>query len=141
MVKIIKYLWIALLFITFNSFADGDPYANERNVIVKPDEITVWKEYNGIHVRELPRFQLPNGHFMLDKNNVNYWRDFNDWPCYYLNSWQVAPGKCINPDDLKKKHYDVVLDEEHNHNDVPEPEIMLMFGLGLVFYGLYKSYR
>ncbi len=83
------WFWLAVILSMFYSPSgkcdgiDHDKVFYEKDVIVRPDEITVWENRNGIWVKELPRYQMPNGHFMLDKNNVNYWRDFDRYPCHY----------------------------------------------------------
>jgi len=141
MVKMKKYLWLALYVVSLNAFSDGidhDKNFYGKDVKMKPDEITVWKEINGSHFKELPREQLPNGHFMLNPHNRNYWRDFDEWPCHYP-IWPNDGKQCINPGDRYRKHH-IDIDEhehdhEHNHdNTVPEPEIMLMLGIGFVWF-------
>jgi len=142
-----KYLGLTLFALSLNSVADGidnDKNFYGKDVSVRPDDITSWRNYNGIWIKELPRTQLPNGHFMLDKRNINYWRDFDEWPCYYP-IWINDGGTCVNPGDLKewqKKRIhdwrDDINDNHHNHDvkDVPEPEAMLMIGVGLIFFGV-----
>lgn len=106
---------------------DNDKSFYGGNVITDPDKIDVWRNYNGVWLKELQRMHLPNGNFMLDKNNINYWRDFDRWPCYYTLGSR-NDDKCIDPNDNYRNHYVVELRDNNDcyNNDVkpvPEPEI------------------
>jgi len=110
-----------------------------KDVIVYPDEIDEWSYYQGIWMKKLPRVHLPNGHFMLDPRNMNYWRDFDNWPCYYP-IWHSDGGKCINPGD-EHRHYYVGELREEKGRDVPEPEMAGMLGIGLLVLGAISKVR
>lgn len=140
MVKIKKYLGLALFVFSINSFADGidnDKSFYGKNIASYPDEIEAWRNYQGVWIKELSRTQLPNGHFMLDRRNVNYWRDFDTWPCYYsiVNNSKT----CINPGD--SPHNVNVSDPPVGIHNISEPEIIELLGVGLLIIGIKLRLR
>ena len=146
MVNVIKYLWLGLLCVSINSYADGIDHDSSfygKDVPVVPDQIDEWNYYQGMWMKKLPRVRLPNGHFMLDPHNINYWRDYDEWPCYYQRLvWPTYHGRCINPGEVRKDWHDIIDNHPyHNPKDVPEPGIIGLLGIGLLVMGIRSKVR
>ena len=95
----------------------------------RPDEIELWGQQGATWMRYLPRYRLPNGAYLLDPNDINYWRDFVKHPCHYPNIG--APEiDCKEPVSSRFIKGDTPLPV--NKANMPEPEAVLMLGIGLL---------
>jgi PEP-CTERM motif len=101
----------------------------------QPDEIKVWTQHNDVWLQELPRELLPNGDYMLSPHHINYYHNFDLYPCHYPSIGKPGaqcneplPAPVLNGDPLTK------------HN-VPEPELLALFGIGFIGLGLTLKMR
>jgi len=114
---------LGLLFIMEQVYADGidhDKSFYGKDVIVEPDDIDVWHNYNGIWVKDLPR--------------KRFWRNFEQLTCYY-------PINCIDSGDKKKKWHNDDDDDNDGIQKAPEPEIIGLLGFGLLVMGVRSKIR
>ena len=122
-----RFLITAWIFLSFSAWADG---VDEKgfypdSVRSAPNEIKVLKPIGGEYYQELPRYQLPNGHFMLSPHHINYWRYFDKYPCHY-NLGDNYPCS-------EFERYTGVVPTEYETKNIPEPVPMaLLLSAGVV---------
>ena len=111
---------------------------NNPHIYSTLNQIEEYVPVGGTWVRKLNRVQLPNGHFMLDPQNPNYWRDFDKFPCSY-KVWEDSKGNCNNPGDTYRDKLTGI--HEREIKAIPEPEILPMLLTGIMGWIAYQLAR
>jgi hypothetical protein len=134
--KSLMIMWCAALILTVVctklAQADGDK-TNSPHVYSTPDQIDEYVPIGGTWVRKLNRVQLPNGRFMLDPANTNYWRDFKQYPCSYRLGYR--DDDCINPGDTYR---DKLINVTKKPEQIPEPHPLALLLTPMFVYVAYK---
>ena len=130
-------LIVALVFavsLVGSARADGDG-SNNPHVVTTPAHIDEYVQQGGVWVRKLNRVQLPNGNFMLDPKNVNYYRDFKEYPCYYRTGFRDAYG-CTNPGDTYRDK--LISETVKPQKNIPEPTVIELLLLAVIAFTCYQ---